>query len=131
MHSGISGVAASANWEERSPQEYVVSQRWDDYGEEQHRAWRQVLARNAWMIDAWGKRVHPDYVRGLAALSLPDRVPRIEEMNERLAPTGWRVVCVDGYVPTSTYVALTAERLFPMSRRIRRLHHVDYSPEPD
>jgi phenylalanine-4-hydroxylase len=38
---------------------------------------------------------------------------------------------VDGYVPSSAYVSLMASSVFPVSRRIRRLEHVDYSPEPD
>jgi phenylalanine-4-hydroxylase len=109
----------------------VVSQRWEDYGEDAHRAWRQVLARNEWMLDAWEPRIHRDYVSGIRSLELPDHVPRVEEINERLAPTGWSAVCVDGYVPSAAYVALIADRIFPMSRRIRHLHHVDYSPEPD
>jgi phenylalanine-4-hydroxylase len=131
MNSVVSGVTARSAWEEKLPQDYVVAQHWDAYGDEEHGAWRQVLARNSWMLDTWGDRVHPEYVAGLAALSLPDRIPRVEDINERLEPTGWRVVCVDGYVPTSAYVALMASSVFPMSRRIRRLHHVDYSPEPD
>ena len=123
MNSVVSGVTARSAWEEKLPQDYVVAQHWDAYGDEEHRAWRQVLARNSWMLDTWGDRVHPEYVAGLAALSLPDRIPRVEDINERLEPTGWRVVCVDGYVPTSAYVALMASSIFPMSRRIRRLHN--------
>ncbi len=132
MHSAVSGVMPRARtWDEKDPDEYVVAQRWDDYGEEQHRTWQEVRARSEWVLGAWGARLHPEYVAGWRALALPDRVPRVEDINEQLAPTGWRIVCVDGYVPSSAYVSLMASSVFPMSRRIRRLHHVDYSPEPD
>lgn len=134
MRSAIAAAPGLAAWGDRSPEDYAVPQRWDDYGDAQHRAWCKVLSRTASTIDAWSARVHPDYVAGLHALGLherPDHVPRIGEINERLEPTGWRVVCVDGYVPSSAYVALMASSVFPMSRRIRHLHHVDYSPEPD
>src|ERR1700722_16312777 len=53
MNSVVSGVTARSAWEEKLPQDYVVAQHWDAYGDEEHRAWRQVLARNSWMLDTW------------------------------------------------------------------------------
>jgi phenylalanine-4-hydroxylase len=67
----------------------------------------------------------------MRALELPEHIPQIEELNERLAPTGWQTVCVDGYIPTAAYVGLMSASLFPVSRVIRRPEHTDYAPAPD
>lgn len=111
--------------------EYLVRQEYSAYSESAHTVWREVLARNERMVAEYESWMHPAYVEGLKALSLPGRIPRIEEINERLAPTGWTTVSVDGYIPTSAYVGLMSERLFPVARKIRRFEHIDFAPAPD
>ena len=133
MHS-TAGVCVRGAPGQALPKELrsqLVAQRHEEYGADAHRAWREALQRNEWLLSSWGSRVHPAYEEGIRALDLPKSVPRMEEINERLAPTGWQVVCVDGYVPSSIYAGLMEARLFPMSRRMRRPEHVDYAPEPD
>jgi phenylalanine-4-hydroxylase len=110
---------------------YVVPQRHSAYGRSSHTVWREVLERNAVLLEEHGDWVHPEYIEGLRALALPERIPRVEELNERLAPTGWRTVCVDGYIPTVAYVGMISESIFPISRVIRRPEHIDYAPAPD
>jgi phenylalanine-4-hydroxylase len=79
-----------------------------------------------------GSRVHPAYREGWERLGLShDRIPTIDEINEKLAPTRWQVVGVDGYIPTSTYVGMMARRVFPVARMLRSPEHIDYSPMPD
>ena len=102
-----------------------------DYTADEDAVWSEVLARNAEVVAQHADRIHPDYIEGLRALALPSRVPRAEELNRRLAETGWRVVAVDGYIPATMYAALMAEQVFPVSSRIRRREHIDYAPEPD
>lgn len=101
------------------------------YSPDAHAVWREVLARNADVVLRHAGRIHPAYIEGLHALELPPRVPRPDELNERLRPTGWRVVAVDGYIPATMYAALMAEHVFPVSSRIRRREHIDFAPEPD
>src|SRR5690606_20302081 len=79
-----------------------------------------------------GSFMHPTYIEGMKLLGLPrTHIPRLEEINDRLAPTGWRTVCVDGYVPSSAYAGLMARKIFPVSRQIRRREHIDFAPAPD
>lgn len=110
---------------------HIVEQQHAMYPPAAHAVWREVLARNVALIEHCGARMHPAYVAGLRALALPMRVPQIEELNARLAPTGWETVCVDGYIPTSAYVGLMSRSVFPVSRFVRLAEHIDFAPEPD
>ena len=129
--------ASAARWDDidSDPTEdllnYEVGQVHSHYKEPAHAVWNEVLTRNEWVISEYGSSIHPGYLEGLRALDLPRRVPRVEEINERLQPTGWKTVCVDGYIPTAVYVRLMAASVFPISRRIRNPEHVDYAPMPD
>lgn len=110
---------------------HLVEQEHARYSASAHQVWSAALARNELLLEERAKWVHPAYLEGLAALELPDRVPRVDEINDRLAATGWRTVCVDGYIPTSAYVGLMSQSIFPVSRKIRRAEHIDYAPAPD
>jgi phenylalanine-4-hydroxylase len=83
------------------------------------------------MMERYGSRMHPSFVDGIRILGLTTRIPRIEDVNARLAHVGWRTVCVNGYIPSSTYVGLLAEGIHPVARFIRQPEHVDFSPAPD
>jgi phenylalanine-4-hydroxylase len=110
---------------------HLTPQRHTDYTEDDEAVWREVLRRNEWLLERYASRIPPAYVTGLASLDLPGHLPRVEEINERLASTGWRTVCVDGYIPSAAYVGLMSRSIFPISRNIRRPEHVDYAPAPD
>jgi phenylalanine-4-hydroxylase len=111
--------------------DHLVSQRHEEYTEADHAVWREVLARNEHLLERYTRWVPQAYLEGMRELQLPARVPRIEEINERVKSTGWRTVCVDGYIPSAAYVGLMSQSVFPISRSIRRPEHVDYAPAPD
>jgi phenylalanine-4-hydroxylase len=110
---------------------YLVDQNYASYEASAHDVWREVLARNELLIADCEGWMHPAYLEGMRALALPRRIPRTEELNERLEPTGWKVVSVDGYIPSEAYVALMSSCVFPVSRGIRRFEHIDFAPAPD
>jgi phenylalanine-4-hydroxylase len=94
--------------------------------------WTAIMDRTVSFLDELGDVIHPDYLAGWRELALPrDRIPTIDELNERLQPTGWRTIGVDDYVPTHAYVELIANRVFPAARFLRRREHIDHSPLPD
>ena len=101
------------------------------YSADAHAVWSEVMARNGQVATRHAERIHPAYIEGLRALQLPSRVPRTDELNERLRGTGWRIVAVDGYIPATTYASLMAENIFPVSSRLRQREHIDFAPEPD
>ncbi len=111
--------------------QYITNQRYGEYSPEQHDVWREVLRRNRRIVGEHESHVHPAYVYGMRELDLPERIPRVEELNERLAGTGWSTVCVDGYVPSRAYARLMAHRIFPVSRQIRNWQQLDFAPAPD
>lgn len=110
---------------------YVTDEGYEAHGEAAHDVWREVLRRNRELMDGYGRWMHPIYVEGRRALALPDRIPRVDELNERLEPTGWRILPVAGYIPTAAYVGLMSRSIFPVSRVIRRAEHIDFAPAPD
>lgn len=110
---------------------HLVNQDYDDYSSEHCEVWSAMLRRNEELVSQHEDQVHPDYIAGMRALQLPPTIPRIEELNERLQGTGWRTVCVDGYVPSSAYAGLMCQRIFPVSRQIRRKEHLEFAPAPD
>ena len=110
---------------------YSVPQDHERYTAAEHAVWERVVLRNEALVAAHADRIHPAYLDGLRQLALPRHVPRLEELDERLQPTGWRTVCVEGYVPNAVYLGLMARRIFPVSRAVRRPEHIDYAPAPD
>jgi phenylalanine-4-hydroxylase len=124
---GTGGDADAAEFLDK----YLTPQQYGAYSSDAQTVWREVMRRNEDIVSRHAERIHPAYLAGLERLQLPRRVPRTEELNERLHETGWRIVTVDGYIPSTAYATLMAQRIFPVSLRIRRPEHVDYAPEPD
>jgi len=60
-----------------------------------------------------------------------DRIPRIAEMNERLAQFGWGAVCVDGFIPPRAFQEFQASGILPVAADIRTREHLVYTPAPD
>ncbi len=112
-------------------QRCFVDQRYADYTASDQAVWAGALVRNRALCGTHAKRFHPAYLEGTQALGLSSRIPRVEEISERLRPTGWRTICVDGYLPSGAYTELVSRRIFPVSRNIRNREHLDYAPAPD
>ena len=71
---------------------FVVDQDWGAYTPRDHAVWRHVLHR---LVAHLRDRAHESYVRGLDATGIgTERVPRLEEMNEKLSRFGWSAVAV-------------------------------------
>lgn len=70
---------------------------------------------------------------GIDAVGIvPDRVPRLSEVNARLARlTGWAAVPVSGFLPAPMFFALLGERRFPVTVNVRKMEELDYTPAPD
>jgi phenylalanine-4-hydroxylase len=110
---------------------YLSGENPEGYGSAAQEVWREVLRRNDELVRTHENWIHPAYLEGLRRLALPSSIPRTEELNARLEPTGWRVVSVIGYLPTAAYGALVATNVLPVSREIRRAEHIDFAPAPD
>jgi phenylalanine-4-hydroxylase len=111
---------------------HCLSQDYAEYSQEDHKVWEFATASLLQFQDGHKDKIYGSYFRALRELDLsPRRIPRIEEISERLAPLGWRAVCIDGYISPVTYVQMQAAKLLAVSRRIRSKEDMAYSPFPD
>jgi phenylalanine-4-hydroxylase len=110
---------------------YLTSQEHAAYTTDEHAVWREASTRHASFVAQYSDWIHPVYREGLQALQLSQRIPGVDELNERLAPTGWVTACVVGGIPTALLVDLISSRTLPVSRCIRRREHIDHAPGPD
>ncbi len=108
---------------------YVVEQDYGQYTEVDHAVWRFVLLQTYARLS---HTAHPAYRTGLAATGISvERIPRIDEMNEKLSRFGWGAVCVDGFIPPRAFQGFQANRLLPIAAEIRSAEHLAYTPAPD
>jgi len=114
---------------QRAGQLYI-QQPYELYSASNHDAWRQLFAR---MSARWQAYANDRFLQGIDALCLPaDRVPRLDEVNQFLAPrTGFRAKGVSGYVPAFVFFDCLRNREFPTTITIRDGVSLDYLPEPD
>lgn len=108
---------------------YVVAQDWDRYTPRDHAVWRFVLRR---LTAHLAGVAHPRYLAGLAAVGIGvEAIPRLDEMNEKLAPAGWSAVGVRGFIPPAVFTELQSRRVLAIAADVRTHEHVEYTPAPD
>jgi phenylalanine-4-hydroxylase len=114
----------------RAAPDYTVAQRWEDYGEAQHRVWGILFERQ---ISLARRHAPAEFLAGLQLLGASAAtIPRFSDVNEKLAgATGWRIVAVPGLIPEEQFFAHLANRAFPVSVWMREPHELDYLAEPD
>jgi phenylalanine-4-hydroxylase len=108
---------------------YVIEQDYARYDAIDQAVWRFVLLQLRGQLDG---RAHSSYCTGLEATGISvDRIPRIEEMNDKLARFGWGAVCVDGFVPPRVFQEFQAAGILPIAADIRSRQNLPYTPAPD
>ena len=76
---------------------FVSTQHYDQYTPVNHAVWRYIMRQNHSFLK---EVAHPAYVNGLQSSGINiDSIPKVEEMNECLAPSGWGAVTIDGLIP--------------------------------
>ncbi len=107
-----------------------ISQDWDAYTEENHRAWSILYQRRMETLEHTGSSV---FLEGAATIGIgASFVPDLRDVNARLAKrTGWAAVPVSGFLPAKEFFACLAERRFPTTVSVRSMAQLDYLPEPD
>ena len=110
-------------------QRYVVSQDYEAYTPRDQAVWRHILRQLTTRLEG---RAHPSYLAGLAQAGISvERIPRLEEMNVRLAGIGWRAVAVKGFIPPAVFTELQALGVLAIAADIRSVDHIGYTPAPD
>lgn len=125
LHDAIAEDRCSDDWGD-----FVESQCWDAFTDEDHAVWDLLFARQ---VELLGTRVVSPFLDGIDLLKLSHPgVPDLEELNCILEPrTGWRTVSVPGLVPDDIFFAMLTERVFPVGNFIRKREQIDYLEEPD
>lgn len=107
----------------------IVQQDYARYTAIDHAVWRFVLLQTHDRLKA---TAHPAYADGLGQTGISvERIPRIAEMDEHLAPFGWGAVCVDGFIPPRAFQELQSLSILPIAADMRTAEHLVYTPAPD
>jgi len=107
----------------------IVEQDYARYTAVDQAVWRFVLLQTHARLKA---TAHPAYAEGLGQTGISvERIPRISEMDEHLAPFGWGAVCVDGFIPPRAFQELQSLSLLPIAADMRTAEHLVYTPAPD
>lgn len=113
----------------RARPDYTCPQNYDSYTPSDHDTYRRLYERQAALLPGLAS---DEFIRMLPSLGAKDRIPRFEEINERLhKATGWEIVSVPGLIPEVPFFTLLANRKFPVTDWIRTPEEFDYIVEPD
>lgn len=113
----------------RADESYTCAQDFASYTEADHDTYRRLYERQSALLPGLASDA---FIRALPSLGAKDRIPRFEEINERLhRATGWEIVAVPGLIPEVPFFSLLAHRKFPVTDWIRKPQEFDYIVEPD
>lgn len=113
----------------RARNDYTCDQNWRSYTDADHDTYRRLFERQSALLPGLAAQA---FIDALPSLGVRDRIPRFDEINERLKPaTGWEIVAVPGLIPERAFFDLLAHRRFPVTDWIRTPDEFDYIVEPD
>ena len=113
----------------RAGPDYTCPQDYASYTPADHDTYRRLYERQAALVPGLAC---DEFLRALPLLGAKERIPRFEEVNDRLSrATGWEIVTVPGLIPEVPFFTLLADRKFPVTDWIRKPHEFDYIVEPD
>lgn len=109
--------------------QFVVSQDYDNYTPVDHAVWRYVMRKNLAYLS---KVADASYLKGLVKTGITiEYIPNVKDMNTILGKIGWGCVCVDGFLPPSSFMEFQAYKVLVIAADIRQIEHIEYTPAPD
>lgn len=113
----------------RARDDYTCEQDYVGYTPQEHDTYCRLYERQAALVHG---RACDEFIAALPSLGVKDRIPRFEEINQRLyKATRWQIVAVPGLIPEVPFFTLLAHRKFPVTDWIRTPEEFDYIVEPD
>lgn len=113
----------------RANADYTCPQDYASYTNADHDTYRRLYERQRALLPGLASQA---FIDALPSLGASDRIPRFEEVNERLyKATGWELVGVPGLIPEVPFFTLLANRKFPVTDWIRKPEEFEYIVEPD
>ncbi|HEX6242451.1 MAG TPA: aromatic amino acid hydroxylase [Polyangiales bacterium] len=108
---------------------YVVEQDYAAYTERDQAVWRFVVGHTHQRLL---ETAHSSYASGFTSAGIStQRIPELRAMDAHLSELGFRVVCVDGFIPPRAFQAFQARGVLPVAADMRRAEHLTYTPAPD
>ncbi len=109
---------------------FDMRQQYDQYTAEDHRVWQILFERQMALLPG---KAEAAFLKGVELVGfVPERIPRFEEVNERLrALTGWEITVVPGLIDDDLFFDMLTQRQFPCSTWLRSMAQLDYLEEPD
>ena len=109
--------------------QFVVDQDYTNYTALDHALWRYVMRKN---ISYLKNVADVSYLEGLEKTGITiGAIPNIKDMNDILGKIGWGCVCVDGFLPPSSFMEFQAYKVLVIAADIRQIEHIEYTPAPD
>ncbi len=107
-----------------------ITQDYGVYTPENHRVWQTMYQRQT---DALQEKACRQFYEGLRRINLdPEAVPRLDDINERIAPiTGWTARAVPGYLDSRYFFECLRQTVYPTTISMRSADSMDYIEEPD
>ena len=113
----------------RANDDYTCAQNYAAYTEADHQTYQRLYERQCALLPGLASQ---HFIAALPSLGAKERIPRFEEVNERLfKATGWEIVGVPGLIPEVPFFSLLAQRKFPVTDWIRKPEEFEYIVEPD
>ena len=109
--------------------DYTCPQNYAAYTAADHDVYHRLYQRQSALVPGLAC---DEFIAALPLLGAKERIPRFEEINERLyKATRWEVVAVPGLIPEVPFFTLLANRKFPVTDWLRTPAEFDYIVEPD
>jgi phenylalanine-4-hydroxylase len=107
-----------------------MTQNYNAYTEEDFLVWKTLFERQMKNLEPV---VSKEYLLTLQQAEFTaDKIPDFEYLNVKLKnTTGWELVVVPNIVPQKEFFELLAEKKFPATTWLRKMHQLDYLEEPD
>tara|TARA_Y100001970_G_scaffold183307_1_gene222929 strand:- start:484 stop:1692 length:1209 start_codon:yes stop_codon:yes gene_type:complete len=109
--------------------QYIVDQEYDRYTIIDHRVWKFIMDIS---VPFFKKYAHSSYFEGLNITGITfDKIPSIQNMNEKMSKIGWGAVPVRGFIPPWAFMEFQALGILPIACDMRSSEHLTYTPAPD
>ena len=110
-------------------EKYIVDQDYSRYTAIDQTCWRYILQISK---DFFKNYAHDSFLEGLNKFGISsDKIPKIEEMDQKLAQFGWGAVCVRGFIPPAAFMELQSLQILAIAADMRSIAHLIYTPAPD
>ncbi len=109
--------------------QYCIEHDTSRYSHRDHAAWRYIMRR---ALPFFREHAVAGYEQGLAKTGLSiDRIPHIDEIDQKLQTFGWGAVPVCGFIPPWAFLEFQARQILPIATDMRQVEHIAYTPAPD